>query len=74
MTDQAYIIRQLERINGDIHLLSIREAARALGVRRSKDGLLHQAIRRGELKTVKIGKRIKIRRGDLSAWLERKTQ
>lgn len=74
MSDQlAYISRQLERINGDLHLMSISEAAKTLGVRRSKDGALMQAVRRGELKTVKIGKRLKIRRGDLAAWIERKT-
>jgi excisionase family DNA binding protein len=74
MTDLAYIARQLERINGDLRLLSFREAARTLGVRRSTDGVLRQAISRGELKTVKIGKRLKIRRGDLAAWIERRTQ
>lgn len=74
MTDLTYIRRQLERITGDIHLLSIREAAKMIGCRRSEDGPLKQAIARGELKTVKIGSRLKIRRGDLSAWLERKSQ
>jgi len=73
MTDLAYIARQLERINGDLRLLSFREAAKMLGVRRSKDCVLRQAISRGELKTVKIGKRLKIRRGDLAAWIERRT-
>jgi len=73
MTDLAYIARQLERINGDLHLMSISEAARTLGVSRHAEGVLMQAIRRGELRTVKIGKRVKIRRGDLAAWIERKT-
>lgn len=62
MTDLAYIARQLERITGDLHLMSIRGAAKTLGVRRGADGVLMKAIRRGELRTVKIGKRLKIRR------------
>ena len=74
MDQFTYITRQLERINGDVHLLSMREAAKMLGVRRGKDGALQQAINRGEIKTIKIGARIKIRRGELLAWLERKSQ
>jgi len=70
---QARLQRGQDRINGDQHLLSIRGASRLLGVRRSKDGPIYKAIRRGDLRPVKIGKRLKIKMGDLGAWLERQT-
>ena len=64
------IEQQLERVNGDQRLLSIRAASIELGTRRGKDGALMQAIRRGELRCLKVGSRLKIRRGVLVRWVE----
>lgn len=64
------IERDLARITGDQHLLSIRAAARELSVRRSKDGPLLSAIRQGDLLAVKIGNRLRVRRSDLARWME----
>ncbi len=62
--------RELGRVTGDQHPLSVRAACRELGVGRSEDGPLVRAIRRGELQCVKVGTRLKIRKTDLIRWME----
>jgi excisionase family DNA binding protein len=68
--DLARLYYELGRINGDQHLVSIRAAARELGVRRSPDGALARAVRSGDLRTVQVGRRTKIRKTDLIRWVE----
>jgi excisionase family DNA binding protein len=63
------VVGELSRINGTghNHLLSRRQAARELGGARRE---LDAAISRGQVRCVKVGQRLKIKRGELERWIE----